>query len=473
MTFRFLLLIVGFLVLAGSAVQAKEPWEYSPYQIKVWTIISGHPSFDASAQEQLNQYLEDRAWSAVGSVWKLQAESAPLPLRQLGLRDIEEINLEQIKSLSPELIDEIDKLVILVVSYKNNRTEISARELDCRTRIWGPKHQRNIVQQTVVASESFELILQVFSPIGIIDKVVDLKTSVVLKAQGLIVQYNSPANLPNGHVMFPVIRRNDRTGKLREPGGIQLEEWTYLKITGEDWQGKLCNVSSGFSRPLGGRKSVRIERLAIAAKPDRPTTMLTLETKGEDPVPLEGYEIYAKDTENAEPVLIGETDYNGRIEIPYSSESMLRLLYVRSGNNLLARLPVVPGLNATMIAKVADDARRLDAEGYLYGWRDQVVDTVARRQLLARRIRKELSNGNVENADKWYQDFKELKTVDELTQEVRKAKANFQQNDRVTQARIDKLFVDAQELAGHHRDQGLANTLRDEVNAAKKAKLMQ
>ncbi|MGY8769550.1 MAG: hypothetical protein ACKVH8_14120 [Pirellulales bacterium] len=450
--------------------QAKGPWEYSPYQIRVWTIVSGHPRFNALAQEKLHHYLEDRAWSAVGSVWKLEAEAAPLPLRQLGLRDIEAINLEQIKSYSPELLDEIDKLVILVASYKNHQTEISVRELDCRARTWGATHQRTVLQQAVLASSSFELIQHVFSPIGIIDKVVDLKTSVVMKAQGLIVHRNSPANLSNGQVMFPVIRRNDRTGKLREPGGIQQEEWTYLKITGEDWQGKLCDVSSGFSRPLGGRKSVRIERLAIAVKPNLATTILSIETKGEDPAPLEGYEIYAKDSEDAEPILIGETSFHGHIEIPNSPASMLRLLYVRSGDNLLARLPLVPGLNASMVAKVADDSRRLDAEGYLYGWRDQLVDAVARRQLLARRIRKEISNGNVDQADKWYQDFKELKTVDDLTQAIRKAKANFQQADRVTQARIDKLFVDAQELAGHHRDNGLANVLRDELGAAKKAK---
>jgi hypothetical protein len=60
----------------------------------------------------------------------------------------------------------------------------------------------------------------------------------------------------------------------------------------------------------------------------------------------------------------------------------VRLLYVRNGTNLIARIPVMPGIEPVLIAEVPTADSTLYAESFLMGIQDDILDTVAMRQIL-------------------------------------------------------------------------------------------
>src|SRR5262249_33249717 len=57
-------------------------------------------------------------------------------------------------------------------------------------------------------------------------------------------------------------------------------------------------------------------------------------------------------------------------------------LFVKSGQALLARVPVVPGAQSVEPLELPDDALRLETEGNIASLQAELVDTVARRAVL-------------------------------------------------------------------------------------------
>lgn len=74
------------------------------------------------------------------------------------------------------------------------------------------------------------------------------------------------------------------------------------------------------------------------------------------------------------------------------------LLYVKSGDTVLARLPVVPGLNPVDVADLPSDARRLEAEAVLRGFQSEILDLIAKRALLGARVSHALSEKKFDEA---------------------------------------------------------------------------
>ncbi|MGN6136776.1 MAG: hypothetical protein ACTHOU_20030 [Aureliella sp.] len=77
----------------------------------------------------------------------------------------------------------------------------------------------------------------------------------------------------------------------------------------------------------------------------------------------------------------------------------LMLFYVKSGDLILARLPLVPGLNEVELADLPSDARRLEAEAILRGFQGDIIDLIGRRALAAARVSKYLSEKKFDEAE--------------------------------------------------------------------------
>jgi hypothetical protein len=91
----------------------------------------------------------------------------------------------------------------------------------------------------------------------------------------------------------------------------------------------------------------------------------------------------------------------------------LMIYYVKNGETLLARLPVVVGLSPVVTAEVPDDSRRLQAEGLLKGLQSEVVDVVASRQVAAARVRMRIDERKLDLAKEM---LEELRKVNGLRQ---------------------------------------------------------
>ncbi|MBI2480545.1 MAG: hypothetical protein HYV60_18535, partial [Planctomycetia bacterium] len=283
-----------------------------------------------------------------------------------------------------------------------------------------------------------------------------------------------------------------------------------------------------------GRLTARKERYGLKVKPTGETTTLRVLNRvvkrDEEPYPMPGLEIYAKapepdpaaseapaatppgseapqgeatqggSDEAATPAgeakaeakavapkkavtpkvtgdpaeLLGRTDWNGSLEIG-QAETPLRIIYLKNGAQLLARLPMVPGLEPHLIASVPDDAPRLQAEGFVKGIQGQLMDLEAQRQILKARFMMRIEEGKALTGDeqiaKWkeaqdlLEEIKQLPTRHDLVLQL-----DAQQNQQIVspvpsvQSRIEHLYADLRVALGKYLSPGLVNELTGTLN---------
>ena len=140
---------------------------------------------------------------------------------------------------------------------------------------------------------------------------------------------------------------------------------------------------SGRAGGLQGRQNDRTFRRALLVRPRGNETLIRLHAKGDPNFPLIGYELYEKELFSTKMTFIGRTDWNGRLNVPVT-EDPLRLMYVKNGGAVLARLPIVPGYEPYAVADLSGDDMRLQAEAYVNGVANAIIDLVAIRKLLGR-----------------------------------------------------------------------------------------
>ncbi len=407
-----LALLLG-LTACFPRVLPAQTWEYSPYSIKVWLALDRAAELSAGLAERIKRAVAERAWVVAGATWQVEVLPCPAALAFDVARHPELVTTEAVQALAADVLKQDDKLFLLGVRDEVTGWAISARELDCRTRMWQPVVTRRVMQPSRVADESFAALLDAFVPFGRIESSKGKEAVVRVRAGGLVTGKGSPASLAEGTVLVPVIRRNDRLG---EPlaNGIQQARWTFLTVTGRKGNQLQCQVASGMTSPLGGRSSARTLRLALLAKPRLGATDLAVVTEGDKPVALGGYEVYSKPPDSEDAELLGVTDWRGRIRIA-AKPNPLQILYVRNGGRLLARLPVVAGLEPLLTAQVTDDDPRLLAEAHVKGLQNRVMDLVARRELYTARFRRHLQKKEFDQAKTLLEEFRGLESRSDLT----------------------------------------------------------
>lgn len=484
-------MIASPLLAVAKTSDEPRPWELDPYRIMVYVAVADDSHLDQQYTGRLFSRLENRTWEIAGSAWKCSIQTVPDSLRELVIGRLPEIPLAEIERRHELLLEQYDKILLVRIG-QNRKWEVSLRELDCRTRMWGQVHSSSFGQVELLDNELIRLMFDRVAPITMIgnvdrdDVVLEPKADMLLEEERLkrieiqdravsltnlagaeltadeqfdaawlnVASPRMPCQSEAGDAFFPIIRRNDRKGQLMA-GGIMPLEWTYVSVVDKDWRGLVGKLSSGFGNPLGGRKSIRMQRYAIGTRPQKPLTRLIIADKSPSARPLEGYEVYSKDSgQDGDTVFVGTTDHRGMVEVGPAESGKLRILYVRSGGNLLARLPMVPGMYEELSARVPDDTRRLEAEGFVIGWRDKLIDTIAMRQVLGVRVRKELKDGDLEAADRWLSQLKTGTTVGELAFQFREAKGYFLRDrdiDPRIKVRIDELFEQGQTLVTQDR----------------------
>ena len=96
----------------------------------------------------------------------------------------------------------------------------------------------------------------------------------------------------------------------------------------------------------------------------------------------------------------------------------LYLYYIKNGETLLARLPVITGYREQEKADLPDDRRRLQAEAFLKGLQGEVLDLVVRRKILDARIKKKIEDGKKDEAFALLDELKKVKNYDGLAAQM-------------------------------------------------------
>jgi len=504
LTVAYLMLLVG----SSFACAAEHlPWEIAPYRTLVWVEVARACPVDDAFLTRFTTAIHDQRYATSGAVLATDVQRAPIPLSRWFETDVEATAfVARLESLELRA-DDFDRIQLISIERDGDWT-VSFREFDTLTRTWGSEHRTTVGQRSLLPTVVLRVAYEKFLPLAKItdmdkpDVALSLKATTLVEEETLTRKQRQseaiaflpptedvdwkklpalgpsevaslgqlPGHVAVGEAMQPILRRNDRQGNLVAENGIIAMPWTYVRCDENDGLQLKGTIISGYNQPLPGRRNVRTQRLALGVRPAYEATQLKLVDKSTESVPLAGYEIYSKDPTG--PTLLGASDASGNVRIAKDPQSAVRALYVRSGGNLLARLPVVPGHDPLVTARIPNDSPRLLAEGFVEGWRDQLVDTMARRQILAQRVQRKIDQGELEDAEKWLAELRSGRTVNELAFELRSAKGQFLKDNKLDptiKRRIDDLFEKGQRLVTQDKSLLVEGKLAKQLEEAQNA----
>ena len=483
--------VIVFLLFCcpqGLVTRAQDSWEFSPYDIRVWVAFDPTSALTPAARQRLQTVLVQRAESEMSAVWQLTTSEPPDKLTAAMTIDLELVHGDDVQREVPSELNR-DKIMFLQIVATPTEYVAKVRELDCHTRTLGPVITRVIRQSHSLATDCFTAILEAFAPLVRIERGQANRKLVRLRAGGLILDTDSPVSLQTGDLLQPIIRRNDRRG---QPSNITVVPWTFLQVEQPSalspnlWE---VYVHSGWGQPFRGQRGARRQQFALGIRPTGTSTELRIDAKPlrreDTPYPLAGLEVYARRPSTDPPprsaeeklaaqrrnplIFLGRTDWRGELGIG-QGDTPLRMLYIKSGNTPLARLPLVPGLNRAAVARIADDDARLQAEGYLQGYEGDVMDVVGQIQLLSTLFHQRLADGKLNEAERLLEQFRALPTRIDLLRELEQQKIRQRSSpNRLVQRRIESLFASARKTVTNYLDPNLASQLLDKLNRAKQA----
>jgi hypothetical protein len=361
------------------------------------------------------------------------------------------------------LFDSYDKLFVVLVDAHEGSTTISAREIDCMMRWPGPMVHEHIFQANQLPAAIGRCVTRGFAPVVRLDEIGTKEIQGRIRAGGLILDETSPANIQVGDFLQPLLRKDDRDG---EPTFVGIVDWTFLRTKTTDGSKVTLDIQSGRAGALAGRRNSRTFRMALKIRPVFEKTVLRLHAKGQPLAPLAGYDVYQKDLESGEMTLVGQSDWDGRLEIE-KTDVPLRLLYVKNGAAILARLPIVPGQTEFEVADLVGDDIRLQAEAYIRGVQNSIVDLVAIRKLIAANIRGYIKQGDFNKADELFDKLRKEPSYDKLANDMELKKTQITSRNATEQMKIERLFGETRTLLIKHINPGFIRELETELNAAK------
>lgn len=362
-----------------------------------------------------------------------------------------------------ELFKDYDKVFLVLVDTSTGSTTISAREIDSLMRWPGPIIKEEVFHEDQLAPSIGRCITRGFAPMVRLDEIGSKAVQGRLRAGNLIMNEDSPANIKPGEFLQPMLRKDDRLG---EPDFAGIVEWTFLRTTEKNGPKLTMDIQSGIAGALAGRRNSRTHRMALKLRPVHNNTVLRLHAKGDTLAPLAGYDVFQRDIDTGEFTFIGQTDWDGRLAIE-KTEIPMRLLYVKNGSFVLAKLPLVPGQTKMAVADLVGDDIRLQAEAYIRGVQNAIVDLVAIRKLLAANVRRYIKNGDLKRAEELLEDLRNQPSYDKLANDMELKKTQIVSKNRTEQAKIDKLFAETRKLLIEHINPVFLREIETELNAAK------
>jgi hypothetical protein len=352
----------------------------------------------------------------------------------------------QVDDLISAGLEDFDKVFVVHLFADRSGRRIDAVELDVLMRHFGPVVSVPLQSIRDTSQAIGRAVTMAFAPLVRAETAGVREVTGLLRAGGLIIDPKSPANVTVGDALEPMVRKNDRNG---DPIVIGRMDWATLLTTKAEGRYLTMDFYAGRRGSMQGRKNNRTFRMGLKARPQYDSTQLRLHLQRNPKFPLIGYELYERQIDSREFTFVGRTDWDGRVTID-KSDSQLRLLYVKNGGSVLARLPLIPGLYPTAVADLSGDDIRLQAEAYVRGAQNKITDLVARRELFKSRIRKALEKGDTKAAEDMMLELRKLPNGEELSTAIGTKQTEILQaigrSNAGQRKKVDEMFSTTREL---------------------------
>lgn len=461
-----------------APVPAVIPPELQPYRVRVEISFGIAAEFSKGFRETVVRDLSDALERSVGGMWQTEVreDAQSRPAGTAALRRLAAARIADQYAAAG-----LDKVFLLSVVPAGAGLGIAGREWDAITIQTGPIEERVFPDRREVASRLALLLRDLFRPVAVISQTKG--EPVILHARGGALTPHDASWQPlQGGAIFEAYFRYLNPEKVVER--IQQIPWTYLTVGSVDQGTGDCTVTSALRANFAIRRR-RLEMVALAARRQVPKTRLTLVTRPPARRPLGGVEVEMLPVPDAEKEKTPETtapaprifvtDRNGQVTLAATTHSPEKpqWLLVRSGQNVLARVPIVPGIRAEEVLELPDDTLRLEVEGQVSQLQSELVDTVARRAVMAAMIRNRAKSRQWTEVDAFFNKLQAMPgttvfAADLSAIRVNSIKTARSHKDKATELRIQKLCDETAELIKNYLDDDKVRELREEIAELKK-----
>lgn len=451
---------------AAARADAAPPPELSPYTVRVALHVARDATLDSRFCDGLAAQLAILLRSALGQMW-----SSSIAVAQNGV----EATPEGLKRLSDDDLTAryvaagCDKALLVGIARRATGLTVAVREWDAATQTAGPLREASTFDPRLAAALAAELIVDAFRPLVVIGGVEGRFVDTAVRAGEFPPADPQAVPFKTGDLLVPFVRYYDRDRNLQQ---IRHLPWTYLRVE-EIERGRMrCELVSAYRTPLAGSRR-RMELMAIAARPASDSTRLVIAPRGDTTNPLPGCRVEvlnrlpsADDPVEDRQLLL--TNRLGAIVIPFDAAHPLQHVIVHSGKSIVARVPLVPGLEQEMTLAIPDDAPRLAVEGALSVLEGELIDAVSRRSVLMARARRAARSRQWQEVDMLLEQLKAIPDFDAFRARVAAIQLPAIQSarelgDRVAEARIRKMCADLQQVAAGHLDADKIREFRAEM----------
>jgi hypothetical protein len=436
--------------VSSAPAQLPSAWELSPYRIN---LIVATEVGNGLSEEELGADLAARAAAVVGGSWRVEVRPPDPALRHQILRSLSTLAESD---LPANLLDG-DKVLLVGVRHADGKFATEARELDVLTRLWNSTIRAEASHEAGVPAVAFEAMLRAFAPLARIESADGKSATLRLRGSALVRRDRDLPSVLPGFAFRPVLVKSDARGTLT-PGSAEVLNATFLVPTSTSGGNVTCRIEAGTgSQAIPDYHPLR-QRLALAISPGSDSTQLTLISRGESPAPLEGYDVL--DAQG----LLGRSDRRGLVQVPAGKEAV-RMLTIRRGDAVLARLPLAVGLAPEIAVPVAADEGSLALEAQVAVLEDAFVDLVARRQVLAARIRAAAKSGDMTGGQALLTQLRTL-PADALAAQLDQAQQSLGSASPEAQTRLRAKLDSLKQLLDKFRGESPADQLEADLKAS-------
>jgi hypothetical protein len=427
--------------------------------VQVFVAVEPQPPLTPRLQAALCSTLSARIEAVLGAAWNAEVTPPPPALGREMIRDLAGLQAKDIPLPPPQ----VDKILLVAVTTVPGGMTVTARDFDLRTRVLNTPVTRPVWQTGALEESTLGALLAAFAPIVRIERLEKDVAVLRPKAVGLPLGDRKLAILREGDVLQPINRTNDRLSNFVRATVCPWSFCVVEKVLPEEARAK---VYSGMRSAMTAKLRGRVETLALRVVPPGGSTVLVLRSRTEPKGPLGGYEVWSHPPGSKVPTLLGLTNRQGRLVVPPDAV-MLRVLLVKSGDDLLAKLPVVPGLEPQVTAELANHERRLEAEGFLAGLQEELVDLVARRKILMALIHMRMEAGLFDEAAEKMEELNKLDKALKFTMRISQQQDRLVCPDKSIQKKIDTMLTDTRQLIEKHLGNDEIEALDRELRAAR------
>lgn len=491
--FRVAAVVVALHVVCSTDLSAADPAppvpvDLQPYRVRIELAFSLRSDIDGAFRRRVVSELEDGLDRSLGNLWDCTIASDRCN-RPAGRNALERIRPSEVPALYET--DGLDKLYLLSIEDTGSGYRLIGREWDSLTAQLAASSEIVFPERREVASRALSLLREMFRPVAVVTP--QKNGPVLLRPKGASLAPHDDGWLPVSEgALFETYYRYLNKELVLER--IQQVPWTYLTAGPLEAGASVATVTSGLRGAVSVRRR-RIEIVGLMVRHREPSTRLTLTTFAPRRRPLGGIEVEvvplpppksekpkgeieaggAKEVESKPdqppaPEVRLVTDRNGRVVIQSSADGSNKpmLLLVRSGQNLLARVPFVAGVRREETLELPDDTLRLEVEGEVAQLQSELVDTVARRAVLSALARSRAKARDWEAADTY---LKQVSIVPKSSTfmtslnaiRINGLEASRAQKDKATELRVKRLCDETAALIKDYLEDDKLAELREEI----------